>query len=229
MAQQPLVRQDSIMVEASISHSDTPHSVGLLWTTDQPDAETSTWQHTTLNNRQTSMPHAGFEPVIPASCVRLTPQTAGPRGWAFRKALRGKTTKCEVYTPVMFSISLFQLWQNSLRHIKLSSLSKRPISPSIIFLHVRKTCMNLSHYFLELDMGWTLNLTSGGVRQTCLSSGWLSGCKMTCRLCTTYPKWRMEETDPLLFWTPLHSVHSSGHMEVFKTNKLFKCFPYLYK
>jgi hypothetical protein len=27
---------------------DTPHSVGLLWTSDQADAETSTWQHTTL-------------------------------------------------------------------------------------------------------------------------------------------------------------------------------------
>jgi hypothetical protein len=27
---------------------DTPHSVGLLWTRDQPIAETSTWQHTTL-------------------------------------------------------------------------------------------------------------------------------------------------------------------------------------
>ena len=29
------------------SHTQT-HSVGLLWTSDQPDAETSTWQHTTL-------------------------------------------------------------------------------------------------------------------------------------------------------------------------------------
>jgi hypothetical protein len=28
--------------------SDTRHSVGLLWTSDQPDAETSTWQHTTV-------------------------------------------------------------------------------------------------------------------------------------------------------------------------------------
>jgi len=27
---------------------DTPHSVGLLWTSGQPEAETSTWQHTTL-------------------------------------------------------------------------------------------------------------------------------------------------------------------------------------
>jgi len=37
-----------ILLEVSISHSDTPHSVGLLWTSDQPDAETCTWQHTTL-------------------------------------------------------------------------------------------------------------------------------------------------------------------------------------
>jgi len=43
-------------------HSDAPHFVGLLWTSDQPDAETSTWQHTTLTS---SMPPAGFEPTIP--------------------------------------------------------------------------------------------------------------------------------------------------------------------
>jgi hypothetical protein len=43
MAQQPLVGQGLIIIiEASRSHSDTPHSVGLLWTSDQPDAETST-------------------------------------------------------------------------------------------------------------------------------------------------------------------------------------------
>jgi hypothetical protein len=34
---------------ASRSHSlDKPDSVGLLWKNDQPEAETSTWQHTTL-------------------------------------------------------------------------------------------------------------------------------------------------------------------------------------
>jgi len=31
-----------------ITHNDAPQSVGLLWTGDQPDAETSTWQHTTF-------------------------------------------------------------------------------------------------------------------------------------------------------------------------------------
>jgi hypothetical protein len=45
---EPLVGPDLSMIEASRSHSDTPHSVGPLWTSDQPDAETSTWQNTTL-------------------------------------------------------------------------------------------------------------------------------------------------------------------------------------
>jgi hypothetical protein len=42
MAQQPLVGQGLLIIQASRSHSDTTHSVGLLWTSDQPDAETST-------------------------------------------------------------------------------------------------------------------------------------------------------------------------------------------
>jgi hypothetical protein len=42
MAQQPLLGQGPLIIEASRSHSDTPHSVGLLWTSDQPVAETST-------------------------------------------------------------------------------------------------------------------------------------------------------------------------------------------
>jgi hypothetical protein len=41
-AQKPLVGQ------ASRSHTNTPHSIRLLWTGDQPDAEPSTYQHTTL-------------------------------------------------------------------------------------------------------------------------------------------------------------------------------------
>jgi len=42
------VRQSHLIIEASRSHSGTPHSVGLLWTSDRSDAET-TWQHTTLS------------------------------------------------------------------------------------------------------------------------------------------------------------------------------------
>jgi len=48
MAPQSLLGQGLLIIEASRSHSDTPHLVGLLWMSDQPDAETSTWQHTAL-------------------------------------------------------------------------------------------------------------------------------------------------------------------------------------
>ena len=48
MAQQPLFGEGLLIIETSRSHSDTRHSIGLLWTSDQPDAKTSTWQHTTL-------------------------------------------------------------------------------------------------------------------------------------------------------------------------------------
>jgi hypothetical protein len=48
MAYQPLVRQGFLIIEASRSHSDTPHSAGLLWTRNRPVAEISTWQNTTL-------------------------------------------------------------------------------------------------------------------------------------------------------------------------------------
>jgi hypothetical protein len=36
----PIIGQGLLTVEASRSHSDTPHSVEILWTGDQPDAET---------------------------------------------------------------------------------------------------------------------------------------------------------------------------------------------
>jgi hypothetical protein len=42
MAKERLLGQCLLIIEALRSHSDTPHSVGLLWTSDQPDAETYT-------------------------------------------------------------------------------------------------------------------------------------------------------------------------------------------
>jgi hypothetical protein len=47
LARRPIVGQGFI-IEAWRSHFDTPHSVGLLWTSDQPNAQTSFWQYTTL-------------------------------------------------------------------------------------------------------------------------------------------------------------------------------------
>jgi hypothetical protein len=59
-----LVGLSFLIVEVWRSHSDTPQSVGLLWTVIVPSLiplPDNTY------DRQTSMPQAGFEPTIPAS------------------------------------------------------------------------------------------------------------------------------------------------------------------
>jgi len=66
MTLEPQVSQGHLIIEASQSHSDTPHSVCLLWASDQPITETSTWQHNT-HKRQTCMSLVGFKPAILAS------------------------------------------------------------------------------------------------------------------------------------------------------------------
>jgi hypothetical protein len=55
------------------------HTVGLLWTSDQPVAETSTF--TEQHNRQTSMPRAGLE--------LATPATKRPQTYALDRAATG--------------------------------------------------------------------------------------------------------------------------------------------
>ena len=57
MTQQPPV--GLLNIEVSRSHSVTSQSVGLLWTSDQPDAETSNGQHTTFTPTSVR-----FEPAI---------------------------------------------------------------------------------------------------------------------------------------------------------------------
>jgi hypothetical protein len=48
MALQAVVGQGFLIIKALLSPSKTRHPVGLLWTSDEPDAETYTLQHTTL-------------------------------------------------------------------------------------------------------------------------------------------------------------------------------------
>jgi hypothetical protein len=63
MVHQPLVGQDLLIVTSSQSHSDTPHSVRLLWTSDQPDADIYLTRYST-HNRQTPMAASFHEDFI---------------------------------------------------------------------------------------------------------------------------------------------------------------------
>ena len=67
LAQHPPVGYGLLIREVSRSQNDAPQSVGLLWTSDQLVAKTSTWQHT-QHSQQINI-HAsqwGFEPTISA-------------------------------------------------------------------------------------------------------------------------------------------------------------------
>jgi hypothetical protein len=64
------------------THTHT-HSIGLLWTSDWPLAETSTWQHTTLTKQRHQCPQRNSNPQSQqASGHRPTPQNARPLGSA---------------------------------------------------------------------------------------------------------------------------------------------------
>jgi len=51
-----------LIAEFPRSQSDTPHSVGLLWTNDQLVAETSIWQHKTLRRNRQLCPRQDLNP-----------------------------------------------------------------------------------------------------------------------------------------------------------------------
>jgi hypothetical protein len=55
-----------LIIETWRSYSDTPSSVGILWTSDQPVADLYLTTHNT-HNRQTSVTPEGFKPTIPTS------------------------------------------------------------------------------------------------------------------------------------------------------------------
>jgi len=67
------VVQGRLIIEDLLLHSDTPHWVWLFWTSDQPEAETSTW-HTTITTERYSCPRQDSNPQSQqASGRRPTP------------------------------------------------------------------------------------------------------------------------------------------------------------
>jgi hypothetical protein len=87
------------------------HTVRLLWTSDQPVAEASTY--TGQHNRQTSMPRAGFKPATPAT---KRPQTyaldcaaSGMDSWLeyLHKFSSNTLIHCVIYNKTILFWSLF--------------------------------------------------------------------------------------------------------------------------
>jgi hypothetical protein len=100
-AQQHLFGQGLLSIETTRTHSDTQHSVGLLCTSDQPDAEGPTWQHTTLSRDWHLCLPARYWPAMPAS---QRPQTAGL--WTARPLRSAHMTCTEVERNVFINVTM---------------------------------------------------------------------------------------------------------------------------
>jgi hypothetical protein len=92
--QPPPVGQSLLIHEVSRSHKSRPTMVGLLWTSDQPVAETSTWQVPTLTTHKHPCRPVGFKTAMP---VGQRPQTY-TLGYGYIEA-RTNTTQQSGQTP----------------------------------------------------------------------------------------------------------------------------------
>ena len=83
MELQPQLGQCLPIISALQSHSDTTHSLGLLWTSDQPDAETSTFTKHSTQKKLTSITPGGIRTSNPNKWAAADPRLR-PRGRWFR-------------------------------------------------------------------------------------------------------------------------------------------------
>ena len=80
MDQLPLVSHGRLIIEASRLLSDTPHSVGLLCTSDQSVAEISVWKDTTFTERDVHLP-SGSRTYNPNMRVAVEPRLTPHGHW----------------------------------------------------------------------------------------------------------------------------------------------------
>jgi hypothetical protein len=128
-----------------LNHTELDTHGTLLWTSDQPITEASTYtgQHTYKHKRQTSMPRVGFETTIPAT---KRPQTARPLESA--KYEHYFTYYIGILTDVPVRItdtkhSMWELWANKACNIDILNFKNMnsPTRSLIIFfiLHFSKS------------------------------------------------------------------------------------------
>jgi hypothetical protein len=131
VAQQPQVGQGLLVIETSLSHSDTPHLVGLLWASEKTIAENSTWQHANFTrDRHPSPQRDSNPPSQQASGCRPTLQTARPLGSAFL-LLHCVEIMC-MWSTVIFTVEreLMQIFTGGF--IFKTCLLQKPIFPQLI-------------------------------------------------------------------------------------------------
>ena len=149
--------QGLLNIEASRSHSDTPHSVGLLWTCDQLEVQTCTRQHTTFIADSHSFPWRDSNPH--------SQQASGPQTHALDRAATGTGTPNPIikwFTKIRYLKNLVSTNRNlaAQRHCL-----PRELSFSSIF-HWTFQLLGSTRFWKRSESHWSLRFTICVVQQS---------------------------------------------------------------
>ena len=142
--------QSLLTYEVSRSQNDAPHSVGLLWTSDQLVAETSTWQHTTFATDKHPCPWWDLNPQ--------SQQVSGPQTYALDRAATGTGT------PLLRQINPQSLLREILKEhlhrvvVQVYNLQGPKNVSFIKQLSLENCCVYGSSYFLWYLSSWRLHI-----------------------------------------------------------------------
>jgi hypothetical protein len=149
MVQQPIVGRGLLIIEASQSRTDTPLLAGLLWTSDQPIAETSTWQHTTLTTDRRPCPSWDSNlQSQKASSFRPMPCTMHPLGLAWSESVNS----------LFWILQCFYIWTWVVRVCIINISSVMAFNSLLLFRYATRM-----HYFQCFFLHWSVTWGSSEV------------------------------------------------------------------
>jgi len=141
-----------LIIMASRSYSDTPHSVRIFWSNDRPVAGTSTWQHTTLTRNRHPYPRWNSNPYSQQASDRRS--TLRPRDlwnqrvqciqedntlscffWRSKCSTWQHTKRFCVYRRLLYSFVSSSQWDIPLNNMSLSALSWTHLSVLTHYLY----------------------------------------------------------------------------------------------
>jgi hypothetical protein len=141
------------------THNDAPQFVGLLWTSDQLVAETSTWQHATLTTDKLLCPPVEFEHTIWASERPQTYALDRAAGHWDRHSLPFKNSK---FTPLQ-ATKTYRCSRNTAQLLLTSALVgvECLVSRLVRFTHAKEQQYPFytKMYGLQKRSGWFLEKT----------------------------------------------------------------------
>jgi hypothetical protein len=174
MTQQTLLDKNLFIVEDSRSHSHTPHLLELLWTSDRPDSETSTWEPGILvREREITMPLGVIRTCNP---IKLSTADPSLRQYEHWNRLHKKNVSCSLSWAIRIQYIYFNIFYFSFLNINVVSkagiyhihylthyLSKEHDVRAFSFLHAYYIS-NPSHFYLITSL----------FKKICISDVWLT-------------------------------------------------------